>query len=106
MSNNPSVRGNLMETISLNQLRLEKKLKKLLVYLPVLLLLIILAATSIYKVNTGEAVVIQLFGSVARVVRDAGIHMKLPLVETATKVSLTRRHQIEYGYRTSEVPVS
>lgn len=89
-----------METISLNQLRLEKKLKKLLVYLPVLLLLIILAATSIYKVNTGEAVVIQCFGSVARVVRDAGIHMKLPLVETATKVSLTRRHQIEYGYRT------
>ena len=43
-----------METISLNQLRLEKKLKKLLVYLPVLLLLIILAATSIYKVNTGK----------------------------------------------------
>ncbi|HHY81369.1 MAG TPA: FtsH protease activity modulator HflK [Clostridiales bacterium] len=89
-----------METISLDQIRLQKKLKKMLIILPVLFILLILILSSFYKVNTGEAVVIERFGSAVRVVKDAGIHMKVPLAETVRRVSLTKRHQIEYGYRT------
>lgn len=89
-----------METINLDQIKLQKKLKKLLAFLPALVILAILVASSIYKVNTGEAAVLTRFGSAVRVVEDAGIHMKMPLVETARKVSLAKRHQIEYGYRT------
>ncbi|MGI6526782.1 MAG: protease modulator HflK [Caldicoprobacterales bacterium] len=89
-----------MQTINLDQIKLQKKLKKLLAFLPVLVILAILAVSSVYKVNTGEAAVITRFGSAVRVVEDAGIHMKLPVIEAARKVSLAKRHQIEYGYRT------
>ena len=77
-----------------------KKVKKLLIFVPVILLAIILLVSSIYKVDTGEAAVITRFGSAARVVDDAGIHAKIPFIEKANKVSLAKRHQIEYGYRT------
>jgi membrane protease subunit HflK len=90
----------IVEAISIDQIRIQKKLKKLAVYVPVLLLLFIMVVSSVYKVNTGEAAVITQFGRVARVVQDAGIHMKIPMVEGASKVSLAKRHQIEYGYRT------
>jgi len=89
-----------METISINQIKMQKKLKKMIVLLPALLILIIILFSSFYKVNTGEAVVIERFGSAVRVVEDAGIHMKIPFVDVARRVSLTKRHQIEYGYRT------
>ena len=89
-----------MQTINLDQIKLQKKLKKLLAFLPVLVILAILAVSSVYKVNTGEAAVITRFGSAVRVVEDAGIHMKLPVIEAARKVSLAKRHQIEYGYCT------
>ncbi len=89
-----------METIDLNQIKLQKQIKKILSLLPVLIILIILIVTSVYKVNTGEAAVITRFGSAVRVNREAGIHMKIPIIERAQKVSLARRHQIEYGYRT------
>ena len=52
-----------METIDLNQIKLQKQIKKLLAFLPVVIILVILVITSIYKVNTGEAVVITRFGS-------------------------------------------
>ncbi|NLB41479.1 MAG: FtsH protease activity modulator HflK [Clostridiales bacterium] len=77
-----------------------KKLKKLLVFVPVVLLVLILVVSSVYKVNTGEAAVITRFGSASRVVNDAGIHFKAPFIESANMVSLAKRHQIEYGYRT------
>lgn len=77
-----------------------KKLKKLLVFAPAILLAFILIVSSVYKVNTGEAAVITRFGSASRVVNDAGIHFKVPLIESANMVSLAKRHQIEYGYRT------
>jgi membrane protease subunit HflK len=95
-----------MEAISIDQIRWQKRLKRFFTYIPIILLLIILAMSSVFKVNTGEAAVITQFGRVARVVQDAGIHMKLPVVEAAHKVSLAKRHQIEYGYRTLRSPGS
>ena len=74
-----------METIDLNQIKLQKQIKKLLAFLPVVIILVILVITSIYKVNTGEAVVITRFGSAVRVNREAGIHMKLPIIERAQR---------------------
>ncbi len=92
METNFEYRRNMQEKL--------KKFKKLLIFLPVILLVLILVISSVYKVNTGEAAVITRFGSASRVVNDAGIHFKAPFIESANMVSLAKRHQIEYGYRT------
>lgn len=91
-----------MNTVSIDQIKWVKRLKK--VFLPalILLLLVVLVVSSLYKVDTGQAVVVTRFGSVARVVNTAGINIKIPLIEKVFKVSMERRYQIEYGYRTME----
>ncbi len=89
-----------MEAISIDQIRWQKRLKRMAVFIPVILLLIFLAMSSFFKVNTGEAAVITQFGRAVKVVQEAGIHFKIPVVESVHKVSLAKRHQIEYGYRT------
>lgn len=90
-----------METVSTDEIKLEKTIKKMIIPIVILVLLFILAVSSIYKVDTGQAVVITQFGRVARVVENAGINFKIPFVEKTNRVSLEQRHQIEYGYRTT-----
>lgn len=70
--------------------------------LPVLILVlaILIGVSSVYKVDTGQAIVITRFGRVARVEEQAGINFKIPLVERAYSVSLEKRYKIEYGFRT------
>lgn len=90
-----------METVSMNEIKLKKTIKKMIIPIVILVLLVIIAFSSIYKVDTGQAVVITQFGRVARVVENAGINFKIPFVEKDIMVSLEKRHQIEYGYRTT-----
>lgn len=89
-----------MEAIDLDQIRLQKNIKKTAIVAVIILAIVIITVSSVYMVDTGQAVVITRFGSVARVVQEAGINFKIPLIESAHKVSLEKRHQIEYGYRT------
>lgn len=91
-----------MEVVSLERIKLIKTLKKVVLPAFIILVLLILLAASIYKVDSGQAVVVTRFGRVARVNRDAGISLKIPFIEKANKVSLEKRYQIEYGYRTLE----
>ncbi|HOB19182.1 MAG TPA: FtsH protease activity modulator HflK [Candidatus Atribacteria bacterium] len=92
-----------MNTISMNRIRFEKNLKKWLPVIIIALIAVILASSSLFIVDTGHAVIITRFGRVDRVVQDAGINFKLPLIEKAVSVSLEKRHQIEYGYRTKNI---
>lgn len=85
----------------MDQIRMEKTIKKMIIPIIILVLLLIFAVASFYRVDTGQAVVITRFGSVARVEQNAGINFKIPFVEKARKVSLEKRYQIEYGYRTT-----
>jgi len=89
-----------MEPISLNRIKWQKTLKKRLFAIAAVIIAIILAAGSVYKVDTGQAVVITRFGRVAKVEQNAGINLKLPLIDKANRVSLEKRYQIEYGFRT------
>lgn len=71
--------------------------------LPVLILVLalIVGVSSVYKVDTGQAIVITRFGRVVRVVQEAGINFKVPFVEKAYTVSLQQRYKIEYGFRSN-----
>ena len=71
--------------------------------LPVLILVLalIIGVSSVYKVDTGQAIVITRFGRVIRVEQEAGINFKIPLVEKIYSVSLEQRYKIEYGYRSN-----
>ena len=62
---------------------------KKIIALVTVVLLGILASSATYTVTETEQVVITLFGKPKRVVLDAGLHMKLPLVDTV--VSLEKR---------------
>ncbi|NLN46423.1 MAG: FtsH protease activity modulator HflK [Clostridiaceae bacterium] len=71
-------------------------------FLPIALVvvLVIIGLTGIYKVDSGQAIVITRFGHVIRVEEQAGINFKIPLIESAHTVSLEQRYKIEYGFRT------
>ncbi len=70
--------------------------------LPVLILVLalIVGVSSVYKVDTGQAIVITRFGRVIRIEQEAGINFKMPFIEKSYTVSLEQRYKIEYGFRT------
>lgn len=88
-----------METESLIRIKVNRSARKLfflIIIVPIVLLIVIM---SVYKVDTGQAIVITRFGRVERVEWNAGINFKLPVIEQVNRVSLARRHIIEYGFR-------
>ena len=88
-----------METESLIRIKVNRSARKLfflIIIVPIVLLIVIM---SVYKVDTGQAIVITRFGRVERVEQNAGINLKLPLIEQINRVFLEKRHIIEYGFR-------
>ncbi len=65
-----------------------------------LLIALIIGLTGVYKVGSGEAIVVTRFGHVVRVEDQAGMKFKVPLVDHVYPVSLEQRYKIEYGFRT------
>ena len=71
----------------------------------VLILLVILAATSVFTVKQNEVGVVQLFGRYVRTT-EPGLNFKLPLgIEKVTKVNVREIQTAEFGFRTSQVDI-
>ncbi|TCT16339.1 protease FtsH subunit HflK [Natranaerovirga pectinivora] len=63
-------------------------------------LLIILSLNSVYKVDDGTVGVVIRLGKVSKVERSAGIHFKIPLIDSVRSVNTSRVSIMEYGYQT------
>ena len=80
--------------------------EKIMRYLNLLWLvpLLILALGSWYTVQPDEAGVIQRFGRFSRT-ETPGLHFKIPLMETVTKVAIKRQQKMEFGFRTLQAGI-
>lgn len=77
------------------------KIKPVVVKLAVVgILILILIFSSIYQIGPEKIGVILRFGKFIRTT-DPGLHMKIPLVETLTKVPVQRQLKMEFGFRTT-----
>ncbi len=68
----------------------------------VLVLLVVLSCY--YQVNADEVAVVQRFGAFDRI-SEPGPHLKLPFIETITRVPVQRQLKAEFGFRTSATGV-
>ncbi|MGD8469837.1 MAG: FtsH protease activity modulator HflK [Desulfobacterales bacterium] len=69
----------------------------------VIILLVAMAATSVFTVKQNEVGVVQLFGRYVRTT-EPGLNFKLPLgIEKVTKVNVREIQTAEFGFRTSQV---
>ena len=69
----------------------------------VLILLVALAATSVFTVKQNEVGVVQLFGRYVRTT-EPGLNFKLPLgIEKVTKVNVREIQTAEFGFSTAQV---
>ena len=57
-----------------------------------------------YQVNADEVGVVQRFGRYVRTT-DPGPHLKIPLIETVTRVPVQRQLKAEFGFRTTAAGV-
>ena len=77
------------------------KIKPVVVKLAVVgILILILIFSSIYQIGPEKIGVILRFGKFIRTT-DPGLHMKIPLIETLTKVPVQRQLKMEFGFRTT-----
>lgn len=64
------------------------------------ILILILLFSSIYQIGPEEIGVILRFGKFKRTT-DPGLHIKIPLIESLTKVPVQRQLKMEFGFRTT-----
>ncbi len=64
------------------------------------ILILILLFSSIYQIGPEEMGVILRFGKFIRTT-DPGLHIKIPLIESLTKVPVQRQLKMEFGFRTT-----
>jgi len=74
-------------------------LRKVILTAIVVLVLVILAFTSIYKLETGTVAVITRFGNVLPIGETAGIHFKVPFIDHIQKVNVQEIKEMQYGFR-------
>jgi membrane protease subunit HflK len=65
---------------------------------------LILLLASYYQVEPDEVGVIQRFGAYVRTT-DPGPHLRIPFVETVTKVPVQRQLKMEFGFRTVQAGI-
>jgi len=87
------------QIIDISDFKISKE--KIMPYLNLLWLLplVILVFGSWYTIQPDEVGVIQRFGKFSRT-ETPGLHFKVPLVETVTKVPVKRQQKMEFGFRT------
>ncbi|MCE5343422.1 MAG: protease modulator HflK, partial [Eubacteriales bacterium] len=71
------------------------------ILLTVLAAIIIISATSFYRVGQGEEALVVTFGSVTSQ-HGPGLYWKIPFVQEIVSESVTTIHTMEYGFRTTK----
>lgn len=99
--NSPSPHNqNPLENIDWDAL---KQYRKLIIYLPILLLVVAGGLTSFYIVQPEEEAVVKRFGKVVAQ-KNPGLHFKLPFnIDTAQMVPTARVLKQEFGFRTTSI---
>lgn len=87
--------------INVDQLR---RYKKPALFLGAAIVVLIVLFGSVYQVQPEEAGIVQRFGHYVRTT-DPGLRMKIPFIETVTKVPVQRQLKQEFGFRTLEPAV-
>ncbi len=92
------------QVIDISDFKIPKE--KIMPYLNLLWLLplVILVFGSWYTIQPDEVGVIQRFGRYSRT-ETPGLHFKVPLVETVTKVPVKRQQKMEFGFRTLQAGI-
>ncbi|MCL2002551.1 MAG: FtsH protease activity modulator HflK [Oscillospiraceae bacterium] len=72
----------------------------------IVILLIVLAAQSVYTLNNGEEAVITRFGRHITTERTAGLKFKLPFIDEAHIVNVAGVRRMEFGFREHDTPAS
>lgn len=72
------------------------------VILAVVAIIVIFFATSIfYKIEDGEIGVVNRMGLIIKEERNAGVHVKLPILDKVEKVNVAQVKTMEFGYKTT-----
>lgn len=78
----------------------QSKGKKIIISVVIVLILVIAAFQSIYVLDSKDAAVVLRLGKVHQIQRDAGLHLKIPFIDSARVVNVEQVYEMEYGYRT------
>ena len=76
---------------------------KLIAVVIVVLIVLVVAGSSLYTVDETEQVVITQFGKVKRVVQEAGLHFKMPIIE---QVNYYEKRILEWDGKAEEIQTS
>jgi modulator of FtsH protease HflC len=74
---------------------------KPLIALTVALLLVAIATAFVFTVSETEQVIVTQFGSPKRVIKEAGLHFKLPLIE---QINTLDKRVLEWDGNPTQVP--
>jgi membrane protease subunit HflK len=85
--------------------KMKKNVRRFGAPLFVILLLIILAANSVYTLNNGEHAVITRFGKHVATVDTAGLKFKIPFIETAHIRNVAVIRSMEFGFREQDLTI-
>ncbi|SHJ97313.1 FtsH protease activity modulator HflK [Paramaledivibacter caminithermalis] len=66
----------------------------------------IIVTSSFYTVESGEQVIIERLGEKVKLVKDAGIKFKIPIIDRIIKVQTEALRTIQYGYIATEKPTT
>ena len=70
--------------------------------LVILALVVIVAVSGFYRVEQGEEALVLTFGKQTKHELNAGLYWRIPLAQTVKKISTTKVHTMEFGYRTAQ----
>ena len=68
----------------------------------IVILAVILSTGSFYTLDSAENGVVLRLGKVSKIETQAGLHFKVPLIDSVRKVNVETYYNMEYGFRTQQ----
>lgn len=86
--------------IDIDVQKIKNKTLKLIPVVFIVLVIALFISNGIYQLDAKEDGVILRLGKLHKVEEEAGLHVKIPLVDQVKKVNVETVYKMEYGYRT------
>jgi membrane protease subunit HflK len=90
------------DVIDINVDKIKGSMRKITIIIITAIILLFLIVNSFYVLENRDNGVVLRFGKVSKVVDDAGLHFKIPLIEKVKKVDVKTIYTVEYGYETKK----
>lgn len=78
------------------------KLPRYLLFIPILILVALIAFSGFYFLGSNEEAIVTRFGKHVRTEKNAGLNFKIPLIEECIKVDVAGIRRMEFGYSSSK----